>query len=98
MNDHQKQLTVAMLGILVLTLVFSPWEESTRSGNALMTESGMWSPIWNPPDAPASYSHKIRLRTEVLHEEWLGLGIIYIGLFFCLKKEEQAVKPTQAAA
>jgi hypothetical protein len=54
---------------IVVTLIFSPWEEQfqTRPPRTVI------SPIWDAPVAS-------ELRIDVIAVEWVGLGLIYLAL------------------
>lgn len=96
MNDHQKLLTISALGVMVLCLIFAPWEENS-GGNGVhsITLGDSISPIFMPPHKMHN-SSKMRLRTEVVWIEMAAIAVIYAGIFQVLKsdiKNKTTTKP-----
>jgi hypothetical protein len=75
MNSKQKTLTIAALVVFALTMLVAPWD---LTGNTNFTNVRHFSPIFLPPDF-GPYA-KRELATS-LFWSWLGIGVIYAGLF-----------------
>jgi hypothetical protein len=78
MNKAQKVLTLAALGLFLVTIFFAPWEVSIRG---YTTFSG-FAPLFAPPRAE---SGRLELRASVLLCEWIAIGLLYAGLWLCFK-------------
>ena len=76
MNRAQRKLTVIALIYVLITLMAAPWE-GRRGYSAI-------APVFLPL---AGY----HLRLDCLIGEWLGVGIMYAGIFALLQKQPKAV-------
>jgi hypothetical protein len=80
MNSNQKKLTIGALVLLCVTLLFAPWELSVHVGNQSAYREE-YSPIWMPP---TEVRLRARLRIQTLAVEWLGIAILYGGIWALL--------------
>lgn len=87
MNKPQRRLSWIALIVFALTLLAAPVRERSESGWGdfkTVSYRGAYTPIF-------AVNGDQSIRFDALALEWLGIGILYVGLFFVFKKGSNAV-------
>jgi hypothetical protein len=85
-NENQRWLTTAAIVWFVVSFFFAPWKVKNLVDprDHLYVESHKFSALWKAPENILGSS---TLQTPILLAEWLGLGVVYAGVFMLLKNK-----------
>ena len=96
MNKDQKVLTGIAILAFIISACNASWEIRYEVDGKIKETQIVQSPIWEPPDSqPKNVGSDYQLANgrpylmiAPLAGIWIGIGIIYTGLFFLLKETD----------
>lgn len=84
MNNKQKLLTIGAVGVFILTLIFTPWEEPYSPRNERIARGETNSAVWD--GSQMERDARISLYNDFVMMEWIGIGLIYAMFMFIHRK------------
>ncbi len=90
MNKNQKLATFAALGLLLITIIFAPWQKVERASGHIMGTKTIYGFIMAPPDTEFDSGQETRLALSVLLTTWSAIGIIYGASMGMLRRDKPA--------